>query len=59
LEKKIIQQMVENRNIVIACGGGGIPVMLEDGEIKRNILTIIIFQTVFLHGNNLNIMGII
>ncbi len=34
LEKKVIQQMVENHNIVIACGGGGIPVMLKDGEIK-------------------------
>ncbi|QGT98782.1 Carbamate kinase [Candidatus Syntrophocurvum alkaliphilum] len=34
LEKKVIQQMVKNHNIVIACGGGGIPVMFKDNEIK-------------------------
>ncbi|NLK52054.1 MAG: carbamate kinase [Syntrophomonadaceae bacterium] len=34
MEKKVIQQMVENQNIIIACGGGGIPVMIQDNEIK-------------------------
>ncbi|QGU00325.1 Carbamate kinase [Candidatus Syntrophocurvum alkaliphilum] len=33
LEKKAILQMVKNNNIVIACGGGGIPVMTKDNEI--------------------------
>ncbi len=34
LEKNTIQQMIEHHNIVIACGGGGIPVIIQDGEFK-------------------------
>ena len=31
VEKEIIKQLVDNKNIVIACGGGGIPV-IKDGH---------------------------
>ena len=30
IEKNVIKQLVDNDNIVIACGGGGIPVIKED-----------------------------
>lgn len=34
LEKESIESLIENGNIVISCGGGGIPVILENGEYK-------------------------
>ncbi len=34
VEKDIIKSLVENGNIIIACGGGGIPVIREDGMVK-------------------------
>ncbi|WBW97474.1 carbamate kinase [Oceanirhabdus sp. W0125-5] len=34
IEKDIIKSLVENENIIIACGGGGIPVIREDGMVK-------------------------
>jgi len=34
IEGKAIRKMVETGMIVIACGGGGIPVILEDNELK-------------------------
>jgi len=34
IEKDMIKEMVEYGNVVISCGGGGIPVILEDGEVK-------------------------
>lgn len=34
LEKESIKNLIENGNIVISCGGGGIPVILENGEYK-------------------------
>lgn len=34
LEKESIENLIENGNIVISCGGGGIPVILENGEYK-------------------------
>ena len=34
VEKDIIKSLVEAENVVISCGGGGIPVVLEDGEVK-------------------------
>lgn len=34
IEKDIIKELVENGTVVISCGGGGIPVILEDGEVK-------------------------
>lgn len=35
LEKESIENLIENGNIVISCGGGGIPVILENGEYKE------------------------
>jgi carbamate kinase len=34
VEREAIRMLVENRAIVIASGGGGIPVIKEDGELK-------------------------
>jgi len=34
IEKDMIKEMVDYGNVVISCGGGGIPVILEDGEVK-------------------------
>lgn len=34
IEKNIIKELVENGTVTISCGGGGIPVILEDGEVK-------------------------
>lgn len=34
MEKDVIKELVEMGSVVISCGGGGIPVTLEDGEIK-------------------------
>ena len=33
VEKDLIKQLIENENIVISCGGGGIPVIDENDEI--------------------------
>lgn len=34
IEKEIIKELVENETVVISCGGGGIPVIIEDEEVK-------------------------
>lgn len=34
IEKDIIKNLVESGNIVICCGGGGIPVAAQDGQVK-------------------------
>lgn len=34
IEKDIIKELVESGTITISCGGGGIPVIIEDGEVK-------------------------
>jgi carbamate kinase len=34
IEKGIIKELVENGTVVISCGGGGIPVILENEEVK-------------------------
>lgn len=34
IEKDMIEQMVDAGNIVISCGGGGIPVIVEEGIVK-------------------------
>lgn len=34
IEKDLIKELIENGTIVISCGGGGIPVIDEDGQIK-------------------------
>ncbi|GAA0745982.1 carbamate kinase [Clostridium oceanicum] len=34
IEKGLIKHLVESENIVISCGGGGIPVVEEDGMVK-------------------------
>lgn len=34
IEKDIIKQLVDSGTIVISCGGGGIPVIVEDGQVK-------------------------
>jgi len=34
IEKDIIKSLVDNGNVIIACGGGGIPVIREDGMVK-------------------------
>lgn len=34
IEKDIINQMVSDGKIVISCGGGGIPVIVDKGEVK-------------------------
>lgn len=34
IEKDIIKELVDNGTVVISCGGGGIPVILENGEVK-------------------------
>ena len=34
IEKDMIKEMVDYGNVVISCGGGGIPVIIEDGEVK-------------------------
>lgn len=34
VEKDIIKGLVDAGTIVISCGGGGIPVILEDGQVK-------------------------
>jgi len=34
IEKEMIKEMVENGNIVISCGGGGIPVIIEVDEVR-------------------------
>ncbi len=31
IEKDIIKELVDNGNVVISCGGGGIPVIREGG----------------------------
>lgn len=34
IEKAMIKQLVEAGNVVISCGGGGIPVVNDNGIIK-------------------------
>jgi len=34
IEKHIIKELVDNGTVVISCGGGGIPVISEDGQVK-------------------------
>jgi len=34
IEKDIIKELVDMGNVVISCGGGGIPVIREDGMVK-------------------------
>jgi carbamate kinase len=34
IEKDIIKELVENGTVVVSCGGGGIPVIIEDGVVK-------------------------
>jgi carbamate kinase len=34
IEKNIIKELVEGGTVAISCGGGGIPVILEDGQVK-------------------------
>lgn len=34
VEKDIINQMIKDGKIVISCGGGGIPVIIDKGEVK-------------------------
>jgi len=34
IEKDIIKELVDNGTIVISCGGGGIPVIREEGQVK-------------------------
>jgi carbamate kinase len=34
IEKDIIKELVENGTVVVSCGGGGIPVIIEDGIVK-------------------------
>ncbi|MCM1992007.1 carbamate kinase [Oceanirhabdus seepicola] len=34
IEKDIIKSLVDNGNVIIACGGGGIPVIREEGMVK-------------------------
>jgi carbamate kinase len=34
IEKNIIKELVEGGTVTISCGGGGIPVILEDGQVK-------------------------
>lgn len=34
IEKEMIKELVENGKVVISCGGGGIPVIREDQEVK-------------------------
>jgi carbamate kinase len=34
IEKNIIKDLVEGGTVAISCGGGGIPVILEDGQVK-------------------------
>ncbi|HBU06989.1 MAG TPA: carbamate kinase [Candidatus Magasanikbacteria bacterium] len=34
IEKDIVQELIKNNTIVIACGGGGIPVVEERGKLK-------------------------
>ena len=42
IEKNIIKQLVENDNIVIACGGGGIPVIKTDKiELLEGVAAVI------------------
>jgi carbamate kinase len=34
IEKDIIKELVDNGTLTISCGGGGIPVVIEDGEVN-------------------------
>lgn len=34
IEKHIIKELVDNGTVVISCGGGGIPVIREEGQVK-------------------------
>lgn len=34
IEKNIIKELVEGGTVAISCGGGGIPVILEEGQVK-------------------------
>lgn len=34
IEKATIKELVDNGMVVISCGGGGIPVIIEDSEVK-------------------------
>lgn len=34
IEKELIKNLVDNGSVVISCGGGGIPVIRENGEVK-------------------------
>jgi carbamate kinase len=34
IEKDIIKELVDNGTVVISCGGGGIPVIREEGQVK-------------------------
>jgi carbamate kinase len=34
IEKDLIKNLVEDGNVVISCGGGGIPVIIEDAEVR-------------------------
>lgn len=34
IEKDIIKELVDNGTLTISCGGGGIPVIIEEGEVK-------------------------
>lgn len=34
IEKNVIKKLVEDDTVVISCGGGGIPVVIEDGLVK-------------------------
>ncbi|MCM0649177.1 carbamate kinase [Clostridium swellfunianum] len=34
IEKSIIKELVENGTVTISCGGGGIPVITEEGEVR-------------------------
>ncbi len=34
IEKATIKELVDNGTVVISCGGGGIPVIIEDSEVK-------------------------
>ncbi len=41
IEKETIEELIENKNIVIACGGGGIPVILENDKTLTGIEAVI------------------
>lgn len=34
IEKDIIKELVDNGTLTVSCGGGGVPVIIEDGEVK-------------------------